>query len=77
MGKVYSRNLAQQQISVSQLAQKFPKGNKNADSLPIDLPALSEISKGGGTSLIKEVQGKRPSDWAMSFVERQRTARCS
>ena len=71
MGKVYSRDLArQQQISVSKFDQEIHKGNKNVDSLPIDLPELSEISQGGGgTSLINEVQGEMPADWTMSMLK--------
>ena len=66
MGKVYSRNLAQpQQIFVSKFDPKIPMGDSNADSLTIDLPEFSAISQGDGTSLIKEVQGGRPADWAM------------
>ena len=69
MGKVYSRNLAQQQIFVSKLDQGIPKGNKNGDSLPIDLPEFSEISQGDGTSINKEFRGKNHDDWDMSVLK--------
>ena len=46
MGKVYSRNLAQRQISVAEFPQKISSGDANADSLPIDIQKFSETSQG-------------------------------
>ena len=58
MGKVYSRNVAQKQICVSEFPQKIPNGRKDADSLPNELPEFAEISQGDGASINNEVHGK-------------------
>ena len=46
MGKVYSRNLAQQQLFVSKFAQKSFSENRNAEGREIDIPDFAEKSQG-------------------------------
>ena len=56
-----------EKFSSRSLLRKFARGEKDADSLPIDLQGFSEISHGGGTSINKEFRGKKPYGRALSF----------
>ena len=68
MGKIYSRNIANQQLFVSKYAQKTVKENQNAEILPPDLPDFKEVSRGDNALLTKEVQGGKPLDWALDLL---------
>ena len=71
MEKVYSRNLAQQQIPVSKLAQKSFSENTNADGLPNDIPEFSEKVQGGGDTINLEVHGEKPLGWDLSILQKR------
>ena len=68
MGKVYSRNLAQRRIFVSKFAHGISDENENAYPSQSTYRNFRKQVR-GGASLGKEVQGKQPSDWALSFLE--------
>ena len=58
MRKIYSRNIAQQQLFASKFARKSVKENQNAEFLPIDLPAFGELQNQGDSSkLAADVRG--------------------
>ena len=58
----YSRNLAHQQLFVSNFAQKSFIGNQNADGLNANVPDFAGKSHGDSASLNIEVHGRNP--WA-------------
>ena len=75
MGKVYSRNIVQQQVFVPKYAQKSAKGNQNAEGLSTDVPDSKEIPHGGNAALVSEVQGGKPTDWALAILKKSENKR--
>ena len=60
MGNVYSRNLAQHQIFVSNLDLNAHGGNKTAESLTSDLPGIPGENQSGENPRTLKSQGGRP-----------------
>ena len=73
MGKVYSRNIAQQQLFCLEICTKSAKGNQNAEGLSADVPDLNEISQGCSAAFVSDVHGQKPMDRSLAILkERER-----
>ena len=69
MAKVYSRNLAHRQLSVSDFAQNPFKNNTSLDSVKNGPPAILGIAQKKEMDVCDtEFQGRKPSDRALKLL---------
>merc|ERR1712112_553297 len=72
MGKIYSRNIAQQQLYVSKFSQKAVKENQNVEpALAVaKVPDFEEIKNPEDSKAwSKETNGKKPREWALELLK--------
>ena len=72
MGKIYSRNIAQQQLYVSKFSQKAVKENQNAEpALAVaNVPDFEEVKNPEDSNAwSKEVSGEKPRGWDLALLK--------
>ena len=74
MGKVYSRNTSQKQLSASKYSQKAVKENQAAEGLSANVPDFNEISQGDSAASVSDVRGGKPMDWAIAILKKREQA---
>ena len=77
MGGVYSRNLDQQQITVSNSAQQSPNGNQNAEGMAPCIPDFVGFPQGDSAALNTEVLGGETDGLRINGLAKTRTFGCS
>ena len=70
MAKVYSRNIAQKQLFVSNFAQRAFRENTSIESTVAGAPAFSAGQGPGETSLEIELRGPKPDEWALNILKK-------
>ena len=72
MGKIYPRNIAQQQLYVSKFSQKAVRENQNAEpALAVaNVPGFEEVKNPDDSNARnKEADGEKPRDWALELLK--------